>query len=433
MALGEGGVPAVAANGAIAAEDESPVRRTVRQFRENRVAVASLVILVLIVVLSVLAPWIAPQDPYDLGEIDIADSRLPPGTAKMSPPAELGLYATIAADGSLSTRRVDRADYESLDQLRVEVAAQAEGGGYRLALVPTADGPLDPLRGVQVKELPGGATLSAGEKDPFRNLWRVPGSAADALVLTLPAATARDEVTFRIEVTGERTTALQTFWLGTDDQGRDMLSAILYGLRISIAIALGSVLIALTIGTLVGLCAAYYGGRVDAVIMRVVDLQLSFPTILVALILLAAMGQGLVNVLVALVVVQWALYARTARGVALAEREREYVEAARGLGLRTPRILLVHILPNCLPSLIVIATLEVGNAISLEATLSFLGLGLPVTEPSLGLLVSAGFEYLLSGYPWISILPGVALLVTVVCINLVGDELRDIMNPRLQK
>ena len=222
-----------------------------------------------------------------------------------------------------------------------------------------------------------------------------------------------------------------TFWLGADDQGRDMLSAIFYGLRISMAVAGASVVIALGIGTFLGIYAAYRGGRIDALIMRVVDLQMSFPTILVALILLSILGPGLLNVMLALVIVQWALYARVARSVALAEQGREYVEAARSLGLSTPRILLRHVLPNCTPSLIVIATLEVGHAIALEATLSFLGLGLPITEPSLGLLVSNGFQYLLSGYPWISVLPGIAILYAVLSINLVGDQLRDILNPRL--
>ena len=167
--------------------------------------------------------------------------------------------------------------------------------------------------------------------------------------------------------------------------------------------------------------------------MTLVDLLLSFPTILMALILLAILGKGVFNVMLALVIVQWALYARTARGVALTERRKEYVESAQCLGLSTPRVILAHILPNCLPSLIVIATLEVAGAISLEATLSFLGLGLPVTQPSLGLLIANGFDYLLSGHPWISILPGIALLITVFAINLVGDRLRDILNPRLRR
>ena len=280
--------------------------------------------------------------------------------------------------------------------------------------------------------MPRGTELSAGAKDKFRNVWKLGRDDLGDLVITLPES-ARDDVRFTLIATGGAQRHLMTYWLGTDDQGRDMLSAIFYGLRISLGVALVSVLIALTLGTLVGLYAAYHGGRADAIIMRVVDLQLSFPTILVALILLAILGKGIFNVVLALVIVQWALYARTARGVALAERRKEYVESAACLGLAPARIIVHHILPNCTPSLIVIATLEVAHAISLEATLSFLGLGLPVTQPSLGLLISNGFDYLLSGYPWISVFPGVALLITVVAINLVGDELRDILNPRLQR
>ena len=301
-----------------------------------------------------------------------------------------------------------------------------------MTLTPTSAGPLDPLRSMQLRGLPRGTELSSGRKVKFRNVWKLTGKDLQNVVITLPAS-AKDDVQFTLTAAGGAQRHLMTYWLGTDDQGRDMLSAIFYGLRISLAVALVSVLIALSFGTLIGLYAAYHGGRADSVIMRVVDLQLSFPTILVALILLAILGKGIVNVVLALVIVQWALYAQTARGVALAERQKEYVESAACLGLRPTRIIVFHILPNCMPSLIVIATLEVAHAISLEATLSFLGLGLPVTQPSLGLLISNGFDYLLSGYPWISVLPGVALLITVVAINLVGDELRDILNPRLQR
>ncbi|HEY6772602.1 MAG TPA: ABC transporter permease, partial [Oxalicibacterium sp.] len=172
--------------------------------------------------------------------------------------------------------------------------------------------------------------------------------------------------------------------------------------------------------------------RVDAFIMRIADLQLAFPPILVALILLALMGPGTGKIIVALIAVQWAYYARTARGAALVERRKEYIEAARGLGLSPLRIAFRHLLPNCLPPVIAIAALQIASAISLEATLSFLGLGLPVTEPSLGLLIANGFEYLLSGRYWISLFPGIALVVTVVAINLVADQLRDVLNPRLQ-
>jgi peptide/nickel transport system permease protein len=224
-----------------------------------------------------------------------------------------------------------------------------------------------------------------------------------------------------------------TYWLGTDGQGRDMLSAMIYGLRTSLAVGVVSGVAALCLGTSLGLIAAYFGGRVDALIMRLVDLMLGLPTILVALMLLALIGQGIGKVMFALVLVQWAMFARAVRGAALVEKGKEYVEAANSLGLSKPRILFGHLLPNCLPPIIVIGTLQVANAISAEATLSFLGIGLPITEPSLGLLIANGFQYMMSGKYWISVYPGVALLVTIVAINLVGDRLRDVLNPRNRK
>ncbi len=225
----------------------------------------------------------------------------------------------------------------------------------------------------------------------------------------------------------------RVFWLGTDGAGRDLLSAIFYGLRISLGVGVMSGIIALAIGCAIGLAAAYFGGRVDGFIMRVVDLQLSFPAILVALILLAVLGKGVDKIIIALVVVQWAYYARTVRASALVERKKEYIDAAICLALSHRRILFRHLLPNCMPPLIVVGTLQTAHAISLEATLSFLGIGLPITEPSLGLLIANGFEYMLSGKYWISFFPGVALLVAIVSINLVGDRLRDVLNPRLER
>jgi peptide/nickel transport system permease protein len=277
---------------------------------ESPLALVGLGLLVLLALAALLAPWIAPQNPYDLAQLDVLDSRLAPGAA------------------SLSGR---------------------------------------------------------------------------------------------------------IYWLGTDDQGRDMLSAILYGLRISLMVGLASTLAAVAIGLVLGLAGAYVGGWVDTVIMRIADIQLSFPAILIALILLAALGQGVGKIIVALVTVQWAYYARTVRSAALVERRREYVEAARVLALPEWRIVFRHILPNCLPPLIVVATVQVAHAISLEATLSFLGLGLPITEPSLGLLIANGFQYMLSGKYWISFYPGIALLVTIMAINLVADQLRDVLNPRLTR
>jgi len=293
-----------------AAPVESPFRRIASDFAASRLALAGLAVFVLILIVALGAPLISPQNPYDLAELDILNSKLAPG-----------------------------------------------------------------------------------------------GRSIDGL----------------------------TFWLGSDDQGRDLLSAIFYGLRISLGVGAISTLIALAIGLTIGLAAAWFGGRIDAAIMRLVDIQLSFPAILIALILLAVLGQGVDKIVIALITVQWAYYARTVRGAALVERNREYVEAAVCLALSAPRILFRHLLPNCLPPLIVVATVQVAHAIALEATLSFLGLGMPITSPSLGLLIANGFTHLLSGKYWISFFPGIALLVTIVSINLVGDQLRDVLNPRLQK
>ena len=221
-----------------------------------------------------------------------------------------------------------------------------------------------------------------------------------------------------------------TYWLGTDGQSRDMMSAIFYGMRISLIVGSVSVVAALAIGIVVGLVAAYAGGRIDAFLMRIVDIMLSFPAILVALILLSVLGKGIDKVLVALILVQWAYFARAARSAALVERNKEYVEAATCLALPPWRIVFRHMLPNCMPSLIVIATITLARAIALEATLSFLGVGVPVTQPSLGMLISNGFEFLLSGSYWISFFPGVALAIAIVGINLAGDHLRDVLNPR---
>lgn len=219
--------------------------------------------------------------------------------------------------------------------------------------------------------------------------------------------------------------------LGTDTQGRDMLSAMLYGLRTSLAVGVSAGVLAMALGATLGLMAAYFGGKVDALIMRFVDLMLGFPTILVALMILVVFGQGTGKVILALVFVQWAYFARAVRSTALVEAGKDYVEAARCLGLRPTRILFHHLLPNCMPALIVIGTIQIANAIAAEATLSFLGIGLPITEPSLGLLIANGYQVLLAGTYWMSVYPGLLLLVLVFAINVVGDRLRVVLNPRL--
>ncbi|WP_281995935.1 ABC transporter permease [Ruegeria faecimaris] len=289
---------------------ETPFQRFRAEFFESRIATAALGIFLAIVLLAILAPWITPQNPYDLGQVSVMDGRLPPGS-------------------------------EAFD-------------GY-------------------------------------------------------------------------------TMWLGSDGSGRDLYSAILYGLRISLTVGLASGVIALLIGMVIGLVAAYAGGRTEAFIMRIVDLQLSFPASLVALMMVAALGKGVDKIILALVIAQWAYYARTVRATALVERGKEYVEAAQCLGISRSRIVFRHLLPNCMAPLIVVGTVQTASAISLEATLSFLGVGLPQTEPSIGVLIANGFEYMLSGRYWISVFPGVALLMTVVSINLVGDHLRDVLNPRLKR
>jgi peptide/nickel transport system permease protein len=224
-----------------------------------------------------------------------------------------------------------------------------------------------------------------------------------------------------------------THWMGTDAQGRDLYSAIIYGLRISLQIGLMSGAIAFSLGASLGTMAGFVGGKTEALIMRFIDLQLSFPAILLALVLAALLGQGKWQLIAALVTAQYAYFARTAHGAATAERSKDYVEAALSTPLSAARVAFRHVLPNCLPPLIVVATVQVANSIALEATLSFLGLGLPVSEPSLGMLIANGFQYMLSGRYWISIYPGVALIVLIVAINLVGDQIRDQMNPRLKR
>ncbi|MBZ6077230.1 ABC transporter permease [Microvirga puerhi] len=221
-----------------------------------------------------------------------------------------------------------------------------------------------------------------------------------------------------------------TYWLGTDAQGRDMLSAILYGLRTSLLVGLSSTVGALAIGVAAGLVAAQFGGVIDAAIMRVVDFMLGFPSILIALVLLASIGRGVDKVIIAIILVQWAQYARLMRAAALVERRKEYIEAAVNFGLPTRHIMLAHLLPNSIGSVLVVSTISIAGAITLEATLSFLGVGVPVTQPSLGLLIANGFEFLLSGEYWIAVFPGIALVLLIISLNLVGDRLRRSFNVR---
>ncbi len=223
------------------------------------------------------------------------------------------------------------------------------------------------------------------------------------------------------------------FLLGTDDQGRGIFSAILYGLRVSLFVGVASTVLSALIGLLAGLTAGYHGKFLDKAIMRLADIQLSLPVFLVALIIMAVWGQGIGKIIIAISVANWVYYARTVRGVVLSERDKDYVQAAQAGGLNPMVIMFSEIAPNIMSPVIVIATVRIANAILLEATLSFLGLGVPITQPSMGSLISNGYTVLLSGYWWMSVFPGLALMILVLAINLMGDRLRDVLNPRLKR
>ena len=232
------------------------------------------------------------------------------------------------------------------------------------------------------------------------------------------------------------------YLLGTDDQGRDVLSAIMFGTRISLEVGAAAVALAVAIGVSLGLVSGYSGGRLDAFIMRAADVQLSFPAILIALLIdgvaravLPRQAHGevaLIVLIVAIGVSNWPQYARTVRGSTLVEKNKEYVQAARVIGVSPSAIVFRHLLPNVLGPVLVLATINIATAIVLEATLSFLGVGVPPTRPSLGTLIRVGNDFLFSGEWWITVFPGAALVLLVLAINLLGDWLRDALNPRLQ-
>ena len=232
------------------------------------------------------------------------------------------------------------------------------------------------------------------------------------------------------------------YWLGTDDQGRDVLSTIMFGARVSLMVGLASVALAVVAGVALGLVAGYVGGRTDAVIMRIADVQLSFPAILIALLIngvasavLPRQSQGdlaLVVLILAIAASNWVQYARTVRGSTMVEKNKEYVQAARVIGVPPAGIMRRHLLPNVLGPVLVLATINIATAIITEATLSFLGVGVPPTQPSLGTLIRVGNDFLFSGEWWITLFPGAALVAMVLAINLLGDWLRDALNPKLR-
>jgi peptide/nickel transport system permease protein len=289
-------------------------------FKRDKVAIASFIVLVTLIILALTAPWIAPMNPYDAHNIDIMDSEIPP-------------------------------------------------------------------------------------------MWSDQGESR--------------------------------FILGTDNMGRDMLSTMLYGLRTSILIAVGAVFLQAGIGILVGLTAGYIGGKTDAILMRIADIQFSFPYLMLA-IFISAIFQAVYGIgsyerlavpllIVIIGLAEWPMYARTIRASVIGEVGKEYVEAARVIGLSRPTIMIRHVLPNSLTSLMVISTIQFANAVMSEAALSFLGMGMPVTKPSLGSLIQAGFDFIFSGSWWITVFPGLWLVLFVLVVNLLGDWLRDVLNPKLYK
>jgi peptide/nickel transport system permease protein len=225
--------------------------------------------------------------------------------------------------------------------------------------------------------------------------------------------------------------SISGYWLGTDVLGRDVFSNILYGIRLSIVVGISATSISVIVGGLLGLLAGYFRGRLDSVIMRIVDIKLALPTVMVALMVMVLLGSGVLKLILVIGLVEWTSYARTLRGTVLAIREQEFVEASRVLGSKNGRIMFRHILPNSLTPIIILIGVSLPRVILLEATLSFLGLGVPVTVPSLGILISRGYKVLLSGHWWVSIFPGIVLMILVLSINLMVDWFRDAVDPRL--
>ncbi|ACM04257.1 ABC transporter permease [Cereibacter sphaeroides] len=386
-----------------------------KEFAESRMAAACLALSLLFAACALFAPLIAPMNPYDLRAFSLDDARLPPGSRQVE---KGGLFRA-----TLSAREGTAEESEGAATFRL--VEEAPG---RLLLTVETEGTLGALR---ILGLPRDASVEGARRHPIRSEWTLADPTAPAAIETGAMTPAVLNLTVEAELPA---TATDTrFALGTDSYGRDMLSAIIYGIRISFIVGAIGAVGSMAVGSALGLAAAWFGGRVDAAIMRLADFQLSIPSLMVGLLTLTILGKGVDKILIAIILIQWTVFARTTRSVALAELRSDYVDAARGLRLSAVRINLRHILPNCLPPLLVILTINIASAITLEASLSFLGVGLPLTQPSLGMLIANGYEYMFSNLYWIAIFPGIALMLMVVSINVVGDRLRDMFNPQLKR
>lgn len=250
------------------------------------------------------------------------------------------------------------------------------------------------------------------------------------IALFAPVVTPHDP--YGVDLDEQLRSPSATYWLGTDKFGRDLLTRIIYGTRISLLIGLVPTFISMVLGAALGIISGYYGGKVDFMVMRLADVMIAFPSLLLAMVVMYTLGASLFNIFIALSLVSWAGTARVVRSQTLSLKHKEFVEAARAIGVKKSVIMLKHIFPNCLPALIVLFTLQIPEAIMFESSLSFLGVGAQPPTPSWGLLVSRGKEYLFSA-PWVAIMPGVAILMTVLAFNFMGDGLRDALDPYLQE
>lgn len=392
------------------------------RFAESRSAIISLAVSLFFVLCAIFAPLIALTDPYDLTQLQLSDALKPTGSKRMLPGEEA--RATIRLEGGKATIQPVSPAGTRLSLTTEPCGANCMSVGVRPEGAKLAN--------LQIRNLPASATVEGGKKHPIQPWWTVDNPEGNKVRITSSNPLPANVTLLAIAKTLDQETDF-VFRLGTDNFGRDMLSAILYGIRISVFVGLVAAGAAMVVGTGLGLLSAWRGGLTDAIIMRAVDFMLGLPALLVGLAILAILGNGVSKVVLAIVIVQWSYYARTARSFAISELGKEYVEAARCLRLSPTRIMLRHVLPNCMPQIIVLFTLNIAAAISLESSLSFLGVGLPLTRPSLGMLIASGYEFIFSHKYWISIYPGVVLLVMIVAMNLLGDRLRDLNNPRLDR